>query len=655
MTTVSSALKMHDMMTGPLKSLTNGMNMLISTMQSMQNTTERNTRVDRQLAAAKAQITAAENQLNNAIEESTREQNKFNRSVRSGGRETNKLVDTVKRLAATYLTIQGAKTLLGGTIGGSMEQQKMLDMLIARTGDAELGTAMFQKFKAEALAAGQDVTKSLQGTLSFFSTTQDVEHLTKLNNLTQRLNAFDSAGNGIEGAAFALKEAMSGDIVSLAERFNMSKTDIRAFKVDEYGKAGDMENFIKAFDKLLEKQRMGQDAFEKMMASPAKQMEQLGNNARSAFADAGNAAVQHLLPVITQLNENFKSGKYKGFFDGLSQGLEWVIKKGIWLFEVFNKIYTFCADNWPLVEAIIWGVVSAVGAWTLAQWALNIALAANPVGLIILAAAALIGIIIALVRWLINLWNKNDEFAAGMMRAWNSILNFFDQIPVYFTRIGYGIQDAFYDAKVGSLKMMEDLVNGTIDHLNSLITKLNKLPYVQLDYIDGVQFSAASQIEAEAARQAGQAKIASMEAEAAAKAAQRENDVIKKIDARKDKRAEQEKKLAAEEEKYKNYQFPKGSGASNITVEEPKKKKIDKVGQVDKVKGKVDISSEDLKVMRDIAEMKNIQNFVTLKPTVSVKTGNINNSGDLDSIVTKISTQLENDMAASAKGVYGNG
>lgn len=59
--------------------------------------------------------------------------------------------------------------------------------------------------------------------------------------------------------------------------------------------------------------------------------------------------------------------------------------------------------------------------------------------------------------------------------------------------------------------------------------------------------------------------------------------------------------------------------------------------------------------MRDIAEMKNIQNFVTLTPTVNLKTGNINNSGDLDTIITKINTRLEEQVASSAKGVYDNG
>ena len=83
--------------------------------------------------------------------------------------------------------------------------------------------------------------------------------------------------------------------------------------------------------------------------------------------------------------------------------------------------------------------------------------------------------------------------------------------------------------------------------------------------------------------------------------------------------------------------------------------KIDKIGSVDevgKVKDKVDISSEDLKAMRELAEMKNIQNFVTLTPTIQVQTGDINNGYDVDTIIDRIGRHLEEEFAASAKGTY---
>src|SRR5690606_39743897 len=48
-------------------------------------------------------------------------------------------------------------------------------------------------------------------------------------------------------------------------------------------------------------------------------------------------------------------------------------------------------------------------------------------------------------------------------------------------------------------------------------------------------------------------------------------------------------------------------------------KKVGKVGSVGRIEDEVDISQENIKLMRELAEMKAIQNFVTLTPTVNVR------------------------------------
>lgn len=77
--------------------------------------------------------------------------------------------------------------------------------------------------------------------------------------------------------------------------------------------------------------------------------------------------------------------------------------------------------------------------------------------------------------------------------------------------------------------------------------------------------------------------------------------------------------------------------------------KVDKVGSVEDT---VDISSEDLKMMRELAEMKSIQNFVTLTPTVQVTTGPVTNNADINTIVSQIERVLEEEISSSAAGVY---
>jgi hypothetical protein len=80
--------------------------------------------------------------------------------------------------------------------------------------------------------------------------------------------------------------------------------------------------------------------------------------------------------------------------------------------------------------------------------------------------------------------------------------------------------------------------------------------------------------------------------------------------------------------------------------------KIGKVGEVGRINDTVDISNEDLKIMRELAEMKSIQNFVTLTPTVNVTTGDIRNDTDINTIIRRIEDMLEREIASSAQGVF---
>lgn len=690
MATVASTLKMYDAMTGPLKSVVSSMNMVIKTMEQMQRTTNRNHNMDRQLAAAKNQIASAESQINRAIEDSTRQQNRFNNAVRESRRESGRLASTVKGLVASYLTFQGVQKIGGATIGGAMKQQEMLNTFTSRSGNDALGKAIYSQTVQQALKYGQDVDASLLGSMSFMSATMDPKQLTDLNKLAMRLSKLNPT-EGLEGAAFSLKELLSGDYTSISERFNISRSMLKDSEARIAGMNGDVTGFIKGMDKMLDQQNLTEEAFEKMLDSPAAKWNRVLQTFKFNMASAGEAGLQSLAPLFDQINAGFDSGQYQSTFDMLSWGIQTAVESFMWFLNAATQVYSFMSTNWPLLQPIVYGLVGALGT-------LAVIMAINRVAMIVgaiasgihtaalfIQAAAVNGLrvawaglntvmkanvyifvitsIIALITWIYNLWQTNDQFAAGFMRTWNAILNFFDQIPIFFMSVGVGISNAFYNAKVESLKAIDDLVNGAIDKLNDLIGKLNNLPGVSLQYIDGVVFSASAQLEAEAARQAGEAKIAAAQEKAAGKAAEREAKVQNMLNDRAAKRVKQQ----AEAEKQSkglglgtgNYNVPEMSmPAAAGALKAPKAAKVpkvDKVGQVDKIKGKVDISSEDLKIMRDIAEMKNIQNFITLTPTVNVKTGNINNSGDLDSIVTKVTKHLEDEVASSAKGVYDSG
>ncbi len=69
----------------------------------------------------------------------------------------------------------------------------------------------------------------------------------------------------------------------------------------------------------------------------------------------------------------------------------------------------------------------------------------------------------------------------------------------------------------------------------------------------------------------------------------------------------------------------------------------------------VALSSEDLSTLRNLSETGQMQNFVSLAPTVTVTTGDIKNDVDVDDIVFKIERALTVEIAASSAAALGVG
>ena len=89
--------------------------------------------------------------------------------------------------------------------------------------------------------------------------------------------------------------------------------------------------------------------------------------------------------------------------------------------------------------------------------------------------------------------------------------------------------------------------------------------------------------------------------------------------------------------------------ASGKDDKNPTGGKLDKVGKID---DEINIAEEDLQVFKELATIKSIQNFITLTPTVQVKTGDIRNNVDVDQLVRRFEESMVNEIARSAEGVY---
>ena len=106
---------------------------------------------------------------------------------------------------------------------------------------------------------------------------------------------------------------------------------------------------------------------------------------------------------------------------------------------------------------------------TVAQWLLNAAMSANPVGLIV---AAIVGLIAAFVL----LWNKSDAFREFWIDLWEKIKEGFsiaiEAIKIFFTETIPELFEAAYEKFEEFKETVGEFVAGVIEWFNQLPTKI---------------------------------------------------------------------------------------------------------------------------------------------------------------------------------------
>ena len=94
-----------------------------------------------------------------------------------------------------------------------------------------------------------------------------------------------------------------------------------------------------------------------------------------------------------------------------------------------------------------------------------------------------------------------------------------------------------------------------------------------------------------------------------------------------------------------------GIGTMNDFASTMKTPDSGKVGEVGKINSDVNIADEDLQLMKDVAEMRYVQNFVTLTPTVAMN-AQVSERVDIDELTGRVADVLIEEVAAGAEGVF---
>jgi hypothetical protein len=133
--------------------------------------------------------------------------------------------------------VTGAIGGLGdGLIGANSRLEQARAVMTAFTKDAGLANDIIQTLSKEADITPFDTADMIEAGKSLISVAGgSKDALMGLVKEAEILAALNPA-EGLQGAAFALKEAVSGDFTSIIERFNLSRSSINKFKAE--GKEG---------------------------------------------------------------------------------------------------------------------------------------------------------------------------------------------------------------------------------------------------------------------------------------------------------------------------------------------------------------------------------------------------------------------------------
>ncbi|MGE7273561.1 hypothetical protein ACQKK5_19120 [Brevibacillus panacihumi] len=639
MATVTSTLKMFDQITGPMQRITQALNLTISSMERMQKTAERNMTVDKSLIIAKQQLSSAEAAIRAEIDRANQSQREFNKTVNAGERGVARMLNSVKAMVATYLTFTGAQSVFNKTMGAAFQRQQLVDTLAARANSAEIGLEIYERVRKQALAANENVDRTLANTMQFMSNTMDPAKLEHLNMLAMRLQKLNPA-EGIEGAGFALKELMSGDYTSIAERFNMSRTMLQNSAARNAGLKNDVDGFIKGMDQLLNQQKMTQDAFERMLDSPASRWARAVNRFQDNMANAGSRALKAFLPLIDLANKFFDSGKAEGFFDGLTAGLRVFA-------DITARTAKFIYDNWDLVKAGLVGTGVVLSA-LLIQWTVGWVAASWPVLLVIAVITGLM--------WALNEFGVTTDqvigYATGAFYGLaaavgnhltfmnNNIVAFAEFLANIFEHPVYAIQKLFYDMTRNVVGYFEGLINTILDGLNSTIERINQISGASISLIPRIDQSFIDQFKPEMPKGAVDLSAYRWDYQNIGEQMQKGYSAGLNF----------VNKFQDTLDKMQVFSVPAGMNQASFADSIAS---IGKVGEVGKIRDEVAISNEDLRLMREYAEQQNIQNFVTLQPQFSFGDTHIKQEGrTVDEIIGEINRQLEEGIASTARAAW---
>ena len=628
------------------------------------------------------------------IRDNVDEQGRFNQEISAGTQQANELTNTIKRAVAAYVSIQSVgKALnisdelvqttsrLNMMNDGVQTTAELVNMVYAAAQDARGSFSQMADVVARFGNNAKDAFSSSEEVVAFADLIQ--KQMTIAGASTQEaanaeLQLSQALGSGVlRGDELnSIFEQAPNLIQNIADYLDVPIGKIREMAADGELSADVVKAAIfSAADDINSK-------FNEMPMTWGQMWQSMQNTALIAFQ-----------PVLQRLNDLANSEAFQTFIQGAIEAMATLANILLNVFEVAASVGAFIGDNWSIIAPIIYGVIAALGAylaimgivnaitaisaaidatkaaadalaagqtflWTVQQYGLNAALAACPITWIIVLIIALIAIIFAVCNAIAKMTGIANSGFGVITGGVNVVIQFFKNLGLTVANIALGIGNAiaalasnmmtaFHNAICSVQSWFYNLLSTALSVIEGICSALNKLPFVKFDY-SGIS-SAADDYAAKASEAAGNKEDYQSISDAF-------NEGFTTFDAFQDGWASDAFNAGAAwgdgiADKVSNFSLSDVFGQTDIPNVGDYTSGFndaiansgvgDSIGNIDdntgKIKDSLDVTEEDLKYLRDIAEQESINRFTTAEVTINqTNNNNVSSDTDLDGFITAL-------------------
>lgn len=690
MATIESSIMLMDGMSRPLSNIVGAINTTTAALQGVNNTnvnidTSRLSSASQMIIDAGAELTRVEQEIQKRINNNTNEQNKFNRSLERGVRESNSLLSKIGGIAAAYMGLQTIKSTVNLSDSLTQTTARLDLMNDGNQTTSELQSMIFQsaqRSRGDSLVTMDSISKmGLMAGDAFSSNTELVSFMELIN---KQFKISGTNAEGISAAMLQLTQAMGAgalrgeELNSILEQAPLIVRNIANYMGVPVGQIKDLASQGKVTSEVVK------NAMLNATDTINSQFKSISLTFSDTITRVKNQVIQGFIPISNQISQMLNSERFKNFTNSVIVSIGQVIsvaQKGL---TILTGLGGIIYDNWAIISPILKTTTALMGVYmvaagintlatkamglaqlgsalamtvynmatgkaislthqqTLAQWGLNAAILANPI--VLVAGAVVSALYLGVAAF--------NHFAGTSVSATGIIVGAFYAVGAVI----HNVVGAIYNATLQMGSSIYNYMAGIVEFIGNVFTHpITAISNLFLDFTNFIidQLKVIGKITdtilgTDVSNTLGEIQSSF------------NNFVLDKVGENSFKVERKDFSGMMIEHKDPWQAAQNGYNAwDNFNFKQEGQEVVEKLlGQIaTNTKANADglnLANEEIKYMRDLAEMEVINRFTTAEIKVEVGgiTNQVNNTMDVESLYSNISDKLRETVSVVAEGVY---